>query len=81
MGDTHRMVGASGAGLSDGEILEVNEVTAYFAYANRTASGLGVSTLGDVLGLSPADSAEDDWHPGQARHSPCGLVAHGSPGT
>lgn len=44
------------AGLDDGEILEVNQVVAYFAYANRTVQGLGVTTDGDVLGLSPADS-------------------------
>jgi uncharacterized peroxidase-related enzyme len=44
------------AGLDDGEILEVNQVVAYFAYANRTVLGLGVTTHGDVLGLSPAES-------------------------
>ena len=49
------------AGLTDGEILEVNQVVAYFAYANRTVSGLGVKTHGDVLGLSPADTEGDDW--------------------
>jgi uncharacterized peroxidase-related enzyme len=49
------------AGLDDGEILEVNQVVAYFAYANRTVSGLGVTTDGDILGLSPADTAGDDW--------------------
>jgi hypothetical protein len=42
--------------MDDGEILEVNQVTAYFAYANRTVLGLGVTTEGDVLGLSPNDS-------------------------
>jgi uncharacterized protein YciW len=52
------------AGLDDGEILEVNQVVAYFAYANRTVSGLGVTTAGDVLGLSPADTGGDDWHHG-----------------
>ncbi len=41
------------AGLKDGEILEVNQVAAYFAYANRTVAGLGVSTDGEKLGLSP----------------------------
>ena len=41
------------AGLQDGEILEVNQVAAYFAYANRTVTGLGVSTEGEKLGLSP----------------------------
>ncbi len=50
------------AGLNDGEILEINQVAAYFAYANRTVLGLGVSTAGDVIGLSPGDSADpDNW--------------------
>lgn len=31
------------AGFDDGEILEINQVIAFFAYANRTALGLGVS--------------------------------------
>jgi uncharacterized peroxidase-related enzyme len=44
------------SGLDDGEILEINQVVAYFAYANRTVQGLGVTTRGDVLGLSPTDS-------------------------
>ena len=44
------------AGVDDGEILEVNQVVSYFAYANRTVLGLGVTTDGDVLGLSPSDS-------------------------
>jgi len=53
------------AGLSDGEILEVNQVTAYFAYANRVVNGLGVSTVGDELGLSPADSDDlESWEHG-----------------
>eukprot|EP00516_Mucochytrium_quahogii_P009687 CAMPEP_0203774922 /NCGR_PEP_ID=MMETSP0099_2-20121227/5694_1 /ASSEMBLY_ACC=CAM_ASM_000209 /TAXON_ID=96639 /ORGANISM=" , Strain NY0313808BC1" /LENGTH=183 /DNA_ID=CAMNT_0050673341 /DNA_START=146 /DNA_END=693 /DNA_ORIENTATION=+ len=30
------------AGYDDGQILEVNQVTAYFNYANRTVLGLGV---------------------------------------
>lgn len=41
------------AGLKDGQILEINQVAAYFAYANRTVTGLGVDTAGEVLGLSP----------------------------
>lgn len=50
------------AGLDDGEILEVNQVTAYFAYANRTVLGLGVTTDGDTLGLSPGASDDpDNW--------------------
>ena len=44
------------SGFDDGEILELNQVSAYFAYANRTVLGLGINTDGDVLGLSPGDS-------------------------
>lgn len=51
-----------GHGYSDGEILEINQVTAYFNYANRTVLGLGCSTKGDVLGLSPNNSENpEDW--------------------
>ena len=51
------------AGWTDGEILEINQVTAYFAYANRTVLGLGCSTAGDILGLSPGNSDNpDDWN-------------------
>ncbi|NQU48115.1 MAG: peroxidase-related enzyme [Planctomycetes bacterium] len=51
-----------GAGVSDGEILEVNQVVAYFNYANRTVLGLGVNHDGDVLGSSPNNSGdENDW--------------------
>jgi uncharacterized peroxidase-related enzyme len=50
------------AGFDDGEILEINQVTAYFAYANRTVLGLGCTTKGDILGLSPGNSDNpDDW--------------------
>ena len=53
------------AGLTDGELLEVNQVVSYFAYANRTILGLGVTTRGDVLGLSPGDSEDaNDWQHG-----------------
>ena len=34
------------AGLSDGDILAVNLITSYFAYANRIADGLGVAIEG-----------------------------------
>ena len=36
------------AGASDGEILEVNQVAGYFAYANRVALGLGVTLDGET---------------------------------
>ncbi len=52
-------------GYDDGEILEINQVTAYFAYANRTVLGLGCSTQGDELGLSPGNSEDPaDWSHG-----------------
>mgnify|MGYP001106918727 CR=1 FL=1 len=38
------------AGCEDGEILEVNQVCAYFNYSNRLLNGLGVSSEGDVVG-------------------------------
>ena len=50
------------AGFDDGEILEINQVTAYFAYANRMVLGLGINTDGDIIGLSPGDSSDpDNW--------------------
>lgn len=50
------------SGFDDGEILELNQVCAYFAYANRTVLGLGVNTDGDIIGLSPGDSSDpDNW--------------------
>lgn len=50
------------AGWDDGQILEINQVTSYFCYANRTVLGLGVTTEGDDLGLSPNNSDDpDDW--------------------
>lgn len=49
-------------GLTDGEILEINQVTSYFNYVNRMVVGLGVNTSGDIIGLSPGNSnAPDDW--------------------
>lgn len=50
------------SGCDDGQILEVNQVVAYFNYANRTVLGLGVTVDGDVLGLSPGNAeSPDDW--------------------
>ena len=51
------------SGFSDGEILEINQVTSYFNYANRTVLGLGVDLKGDILGLSPNDSSNpEQWN-------------------
>ena len=41
---------ARSAGATDGEILEVNQVCAYFCYSNRTINGLGVTLAGDKVG-------------------------------
>jgi uncharacterized peroxidase-related enzyme len=38
------------ANCDDGEILEVNQVVAYFNYSNRLLNGLGVTTEGDAVG-------------------------------
>lgn len=46
------------AGWSDGEILEINQVAAYFAYANRTVLGLGVTADGEKLGEHPSKAGE-----------------------
>jgi len=42
---------AKDAGCNDCEILEVNQVVAYFNYSNRVLNGLGVTTDGDVVGF------------------------------
>ncbi len=56
------VMGLRAAGYDDGEILEINQVAAYFSYANRAVLGLGCSTKGDILGLSPNKSdSPDDW--------------------
>lgn len=50
------------AGADDGEILEANQVSAYFNYSNRLLNGLGVTTDGDILGTSPPNTDSlDDW--------------------
>ena len=45
------------AGCDDGEILEVNQVCAYFNYSNRLLNGLGVTTDGDIIGYYKEDDA------------------------
>jgi uncharacterized peroxidase-related enzyme len=47
------------AGCDDGEILEVNQVCAYFNYSNRLLNGLGVTTEGDVIGYYAKDRGKD----------------------
>ena len=47
--------GLSAAGWSDGEILENNQITGYFNYANRLLNGLGVTTDGDIVGYYAGD--------------------------
>ncbi len=50
-------------GLDDGEILEINQVTSYFGYANRMVLGLGINTDDDIIGLSPNNSDDpDNWN-------------------
>lgn len=47
------------SGFGDGEILEINQVMAYFADANRTVLGVGITTDGDDLGTAPTESDGD----------------------
>ena len=37
-------------GVTDGEILEANQIICYFNYVNRSINGLGVSSKGDIVG-------------------------------
>ena len=46
------------AGCDDGEILEVNQVCAYFNYSNRLLNGLGVTTEGDTIGYYKKDDED-----------------------
>lgn len=41
---------ARAGGASDADVLEVNQVCAYFNYSNRLLNGLGVSLAGDTVG-------------------------------
>ena len=50
------MAALRAAGCDDGEILEVNQVCAYFNYSNRLLNGLGVTTAGDVIGYYSEDA-------------------------
>jgi len=50
------------SGFSEGEILEINQVVSYFNYVNRSVIGLGASTNGDILGLSPNQNDDpNNW--------------------
>jgi len=51
----HDMVPLRKTDCTDGEILEVNQVVAYFNYSNRVLNGLGVTTEGDVIGYYSED--------------------------
>lgn len=45
-----------GAGLDDGQILEINQIICYFNYVNRSINGLGVTTEGDIVGYYAEDA-------------------------
>ena len=47
--------------FTDGEILEINQVTSYFNYVNRTVVGLGVNLEEDNIGMAPQSSDSTDW--------------------
>ena len=50
-------------GFTDGEILEINQVTSYFNYVNRSVLGLGANTKDDIIGLSPIENDDpENWN-------------------
>ncbi len=49
-------------GLDDAGILDLNQIVAYFSYANRTVLGLGVSLQDEPLGLHPDEREEGFQH-------------------
>ena len=57
------IINLKNSNFTDGEILEINQVTSYFNYVNRTVVGLGVDLKGDILGLSPNNSDDpNNWN-------------------
>ena len=68
------MIGISSA-VSDGEILEVNQVCCYFNYVNRLLNGLGISLEGDKV-----DVVEVTAHLGRMCSRPGGTRRRGSAG-
>ncbi len=51
------------AGLEDADVLALCEVTAYYAYANRMADGLGVELESHPDGASSHDTSDPGSHP------------------
>ena len=51
---------AKSEGATEGEILEVNQVCAYFCYSNRTINGLGVTLAGDTVGYYTKQLKDQD---------------------
>ncbi len=47
------------AGVSDGDILEANEVAGSFCYTHRLLNGLGVSLEGDTIGYYSSQQKQD----------------------
>ena len=44
-------------GVSDGEILEANQIICYFNYVNRSINGLGITTDGDKVGYYSSEES------------------------
>ena len=49
-----------GAGFTDRDILDIVEVTSYYAYANRIADGLGIETETWIPDDEPLDTGGKD---------------------
>ena len=48
--------------LDDADILDLNQIAAYFADANQMVNGLGVEVAGEPLGLHPDEEREGFQH-------------------
>lgn len=53
--DAALVAGLAAAGFDDGEILEINQIVAYFCYANRVVLGLGVKLEAEGIGVAHHD--------------------------
>ena len=53
--DEHDVEALREVGFSDADILHIAEVTAYYAYVNRIADGLGVDLESWIWGASGPD--------------------------
>lgn len=57
------LAGLRAHGFADGDLLGICEVTAYYAYANRLADGLGASLEPELAGEAPDTASPEGESP------------------